>query len=387
MEFRFTGQQEAFRREIRAFLFEGAAGVSTAMDLGGTSPDRFDRYRAFQKRMAERGWLTLAWPKEWGGQAADYMTQLVFNEEMAYWGAPNPGIGVDRVGPTLILHGTGEQKARYLPGIASAGAMWCQGFTEPGSGSDLASLQTKATLDGDSWLINGQKMFTSLAHVADYCVLLARTDPDAPKHRGIGYFLLDMKSPGITVRPLHDVLGNHTFNEVFLEDVRIPRECLVGEPNRGWYLAATTLDFERSGIHRMIGGQRPFEELVRFVSESPQMPARTSVRHQLAEVAIGFQVGRMLAYRVAAIQQAGGIPNVEASVSKLFGSELTQRVANMGIGVLGLAGQLRPGSPYAPLAGRFERMYLNGIQATVGAGTSEVQRNIVATRGLGMPRG
>ncbi|HWO94681.1 MAG TPA: acyl-CoA dehydrogenase family protein, partial [Dehalococcoidia bacterium] len=285
MQFRFTPEQESFRKEIRAFLRE--AGEAASIEAQG---GRWERYRAFQKRMAERGWLTLAWPKEYGGQAADYMTQLVFNEEMSYHGAPNPGIGVDRVGPTMMIYGTEEQKAFHLPRIAAGEVIWCQGFTEPQAGSDLASLQTRAVLDGDSFVINGQKMFTSLAHAADYCALLARTDPEAPKHRGISYFLLDMRTPGITVRPLLDAMGNHTFNEVFLEDVRVPRSSVLGEVNRGWYLASTTLDFERSGIHRVMGSFRQFEMLVDFCraehGDASALIQRPSVRHRLADLKI-----------------------------------------------------------------------------------------------------
>src|SRR2546428_10503952 len=185
------------------------------------------------------------------------MTQVIYNEEMTYHRAPTQlGVGPDRVGPTIILYGREDQKSQHLPGIIDAETVWCQGFSEPNAGSDLASLQTTAVADGDSFIINGQKIWTSFAHKADQCILLARTDSDAPKHKGISYFLLDMKTPGIEIRPLVDMMNRHTFNQIFFENVRVSRDCLVGELNRGWYVAAATLDFERSGINRVVAGTR-----------------------------------------------------------------------------------------------------------------------------------
>jgi len=324
--------------------------------------------------------------------AAGVMTQVIYNEEMAYHRAPTQvGVGPDRVGPTIILYGTEEQKAQHLPGIASGQTVWCQGFSEPGAGSDLASLQTKAVADGDTFIINGQKIWTSLAHRADWCILLARTALQAPKHKGISYFLVDMRTPGIRVRPLIDLLGRHTFNEVFFEDVRVPRDCLVGEENRGWYVAAATLDFERSGINRVVAGIRLYEELLEYAAQKRVDGRRlidlTPVRHKLAEIGIEFMVGRLLAYRVASMQARGQVPNAEASMSKLFGSELQQRLASAGLGILGLAGQLAPGLAWAPLGGRLEQYYLFASALTVAAGTSEIERGIIAGRGLGLPRG
>ncbi|MCH8345520.1 MAG: acyl-CoA dehydrogenase family protein, partial [Chloroflexi bacterium] len=310
----------------------------------------------------------------------------------SYFRAPTQlGVGPDRVGPTIILYGTDEQKRQLLPAIASGDAVWCQGFSEPAAGSDLASLQTSAVADGDSFVINGQKIWTSLAHHADWCILLARTDPEAPKHKGISYFLLDMRTPGVEVRPLTDMLGRDTFNEVFFDNVRIPRDYLVGELNRGWYVAAATLDFERSGINRVVMGIRMYEELVAYAAESRSDGGRllddTRVRQKLAELAIEFQAGRMLAYRVASMQARGQIPNAEASMSKLYGSELQQRLAGAGMEMLGLGGQIEPGSRWAPLKGRIEQFYLFAAGLTIAAGTSEIMRGIIAGRGLGLPRG
>ncbi len=396
MEFRFTPEEESFRQEIRDFLRvelpPGWAESGGAGPLGEGGEERWEFLRQFQRKLASKGWLTLAWPQEYGGMAAGVMTQVIYNEEMAYHRAPTQvGVGPDRVGPTIILYGTEKQKAQHLPGIASGETVWCQGFSEPGAGSDLASLQTRAVADGDSFVINGQKIWTSLAHRADWCILLARTDPQAPKHKGISYFLVDMRTPGIRVRPLIDLLGRHTFNEVFFEDVRVPRDCLVGEENRGWYVAAATLDFERSGINRVVAGIRLYEELVEYAAQKRVNGRRlidlAPVRHKLAEIGIEFTVGRLLAYRVASMQARGQVPNAEASMSKLFGSELQQRLASAGLSILGLAGQLAPGQGAAPLGGGLEQYYLFASALTVAAGTSEIQRGIIAGRGLGLPRG
>ena len=378
MDFRFDSAEETFRQEIRAFIREeypkAAAGES------------------FTKKLAEHGWLTMSWPREYGGQAASHLRQLVYNEEMAYHQAPGQTMGTDRVGPTIILFGTDEQKASFLPRIVRDELRWCQGFSEPGSGSDLASLQTRAVRDGDSYIINGQKIWTSLAQHADYMILLARTDPGAPKHRGITYFLVDMKSPGITVRPLVQMTGQAGFNEVFFEDVRVPAGAVVGEENRGWYVSTATLDFERSGIGRVIGGLRTFEQVADYARNTPARDGsgtlfdHPSTRHALADIGLSFRVGRLLSYRVAWMQSRQMVPNYEASMAKTFGTELHQRLARVAISTVGMAGQLRDPET-APLNGVVSQFYLSTVSLTIAAGTSEINRNIIAQRGLGLPRG
>lgn len=388
MDFRFSPAEEAFRSEIRAFLkaalpAEWARGGGSG-NLGEGGDDSWTFLRSFQRKLSRKGLLTLGWPVEHGGRAAGVMQQVIYNEEMAYHRAPTQlGVGPDRVGPTIILYGTEEQKTRHLPGIANAETVWCQGFSEPAAGSDLAALETRAVLDGDHFVVNGQKIWTSLAHRADWCILLVRTDPDAPKHKGISYLLADMRLPGIQVAPLVDITGRHAFNQIFFEDVRVPRDCLVGELNRGWYVAAATLDFERSGINRVVAGVRVFEELVEFARL--KVTYNRGVRAKLAELAIELAAGRLLAYRVASMQAKGQLPNAEASMSKMYGSELQQRLANAGMQIMGLPGQVESGR-WAPLAGRLEQYYLSTSALTVAAGTSEVQRNIIAGRGLGLPR-
>ncbi|MHB8375506.1 MAG: acyl-CoA dehydrogenase family protein [Dehalococcoidia bacterium] len=395
MDFRFDTEHEQFREEIRAFVAAELPpwwGRDAYNDREDAPKEAGEVARAFQRKLADRGWLTLAWPKEYGGLAAGTIQQLVYNEEMSRLRAPAfGGTGPAMVGPTLMLHGTEEQRQRFLAPIARAEMSWCQGFSEPGAGSDLASLQTRAVVDGDDFVINGQKVWTSGAHRADWCILLARTDPDAPKHRGISYFLMDMKSPGITIKPLPNMLNSAAFNEMFLDNVRIPREDLVGELHRGWYVATTTLDFERSGIQRIVFAETLLHDLIGWAREPKDGRAerpvdRAVVRNRLAEMRIEFAVGRLLAYRVAWMQGQGLVPNAEASVAKLYSTELQTRFAAAAINLCGEAGALWRGSPRAALAGRFASYYLAAASYTIAAGTSEVQRNIIAQRGLGLPR-
>jgi len=387
MDFRFTPEQEQFRREVRRFLDETLPTDSAEVQGAEQPAQRLVFLRSFTQALVRKGWLTLAWPREYGGMGAGPVLQAIYVEEMAYRNAPYRNQGVDRVGPTLMVYGTEEQKRQFLPPIARGEVTWCQGFSEPGAGSDLASLRTRAIRSGDEYVVNGQKIWTSHARYADWCILLARTDPEAPKHRGISYFLVDMRSPGVTVRPLVNMAGRAEFCEVFFEDVHVPRDHLVGEENRGWYVATTTLDFERSGIDRVVSGIRILDQLMQLARETGDLRTRPALRQQLAELKLEFEVGRLLAYRVAWMQERGLIPNAEASISKLFGSELQQRLARVGMQMLGLASQLRPGSGWAPLAGRAPEYYLDTVALTIAAGTSEIQRNIIATRGVGLPRG
>ncbi len=393
MDFRFSPDHEAFRREVRDFLrAELPSDWGGRNDREDMSPEEAEFARGFVKKLAGKGWLTMAWPQEYGGMGADALRQLVYNEETSYHRAPGAGNpGTNLVGPTIIVHGTEGQKRRFLSAIARAEETWCQGFSEPGAGSDLASLSTSAVADGDEFVLNGQKTWTSGAHHADWCIVLARTDREVPKHKGISCFLMDMRLPGITIRPLVNMLGSGAFSEVFMDAVRVPRDCLVGELNRGWYVATTTLDFERSGIQRVMYALRTYEDVVRYAAETKTdggtLLDRPPVRHKLAELSIEFRVGRLLAYRVAWMQSQGLIPNYEASISKLYGTELLTRLGAAGVNLPGLRGQLRPESKWAPLSGRLERYYLASMSYTIAAGTSEVQRNIIAMRGLGLPRG
>ncbi|MQA00285.1 MAG: acyl-CoA dehydrogenase [Dehalococcoidia bacterium] len=389
MEFSWSEQDQAFRGQVRAFLDEH---WGTSNEDGEGGGDR-NRGRAFEKKLAEHGWLTMAWPQEYGGRNATHIEQMIFAEESALRGAPTGGQGARMVGPTLIIHGTEEQKQEHLPKIAAGEVMWCQGFSEPGSGSDLASLQTRATRDGDEYVINGQKIWTSGAQHADWIHVLTRTDPDAPKHRGISYFMLDMKTPGISIRPIEQMHGARGFNETFFEDVRVPAKNRFGEENRGWYVSTTTLDFERSGVHRAAAVERGYKPFLEYAKQADSAGAGSRVvdsnvnRLSLADTATEVEIGRLYGYRVAWMQSKGLVPNYEASMSKAFNSELSQRNARRNINMVGLHGALRPESSHAVLGGQTCQSYMSTVSATIAAGTSEIQRNIIATRGLGLPRG
>ena len=393
MDLRFGEKEEALRAEVRKFLQEtiGNRLEEGGEQLGSRTDEEFEFAREFNRKLAERGWIAPAWPKEYGGLGASVFEQMVFNEEFGYWGAPDTGtrgFGVGMIGPTLIIHGTEEQKRKYLPKITSGEHIWCQGYSEPGAGSDLASLQTRAVRDGDDYIVNGQKIWTSGGHRANQMFCLVRTDPEAPKHRGISFLLIDdiKNTPGLTIRPLINMANRHHFNEVFFEDVRVPAANLVGEENRGWYVAMTLLDFERSGIGTTASQKRTLEKLARTLREGPAQ-RRERYRTRLADLVVANNVGRYLGYRIGYIQSKGQVPNYEASVVKIFQSELGQRIYNFGVNMLGLGGQLRPEEPRAPLHGQLPESYLMSVPSTIYSGTNEIQRNIIATRGLGLPRG
>src|SRR5688572_13299286 len=389
MFFHDSPEHAAFRAELRRFLAAELPAEDWNMrnDRDAVTTERAAFTRAFRKKLAAQGWLTMGWPKEFGGAGASYMTQTVYMEEMSSAGAPGAyDQGVWLAGPAIMMHGTPEQQERWLPSMRSADVHWCQLFSEPGAGSDLASLQTRAVRDGDEYVLNGQKIWTSGATEADWGILLARTDPVAPKHRGISYFMLDLRTPGVTVRPLINMMGSEHFTEVFLEDVRVPRDCLIGEENRGWYTATTTLDQERSSINRVVMTRSTLMALIDYIKSVPELLGRAELRHELAERYLQFEIGRWLCYRVAQMQSEGKVPNSEASVSKIFGTELQRQMGITGMRVAGMAGMIEPGSKYAPLRGQLERWAMAAPSYTIAGGTSEVNRNIVATRGLGLPR-
>jgi len=390
MEFRDTPEEAAFRQVVHSFIEKEAPRGERGPQAYGMAGAR-----EFMKKLAERRWIAPAWPVEYGGAGMTVMEQFIFNSELAEARAPRPGgIATGFAGPTLIHHGTEEQKKKYLPEMLTGEVSWCQGYSEPGAGSDLAALQTRAVRDGDDFVVNGQKIWTSGGHMAKWMILLARTDPDAPKHRGITYFIVDMKSPGLTVRPLINAAMTHEFNEVFFEDVRVPRQNIIGEENRGWYLAQTTLSFERSNIGSAIGARQTVEDIVRFAKEhkaegSSTLGHNAAVGQELVDRYIEAGVATMMSYKIISMQAKEGIaPGHEASVAKLFTTELNQRIYRTGMKMTGLWGQLGPGNDKvaAPMRGRLNYMYLRSIGNTIEGGTSEIQRNVIATRGLGLPR-
>jgi alkylation response protein AidB-like acyl-CoA dehydrogenase len=390
MDYRFSDEEESFRSEVREFL-RAELPEDWDYDPFELTGEVWDFAAGFTKKLAAKGWVAPAWPKEYGGQDLPFMKQVVLSEEVAYHRAPNTSlIGVTYAGPTMIVYGTEEQKRQFLPGITSADIVWCQGYSEPNAGSDLASLQTRAVKDGDDYVINGTKIWSSNAHKANWCFLLARTDPEAPKHKGISYFVTPMDAPGINVRPLVNMAGEHVFNEIAFEDVRVPAKYLVGEENRGWYIGMTTLDFERSNISSAAGYRRSLDQLIAYTRETPTDGQRLidepGVREKLAELAIENTVGRYLSLRVASMQERNQIPNYESSAAKLYHSEFGQRLAHAGVAIMGPYGALREDSKYAKVRGRFARTVITSLGATIAAGTSEIQRGIIAQRGLGLSR-
>ena len=387
MDFRDNPEEAAFRAEVRGFI------QKEWVEAGGDSgPPGMARMGPYREKLVGRGWVAPAWPKEYGGAGMAVKEQFILNEEFAEARAPSlGGLGVSMAGPTIMVHGTEEQKQEHLPKIIKGETIWCQGFSEPGAGSDLASLQTRAVRDGDDYVINGQKIWTSMAQHAHWMFMLTRTDPDAPKHKGISYFLVDMKTPGITVQPLINMANRHDFNEVFFDDVRVPARNRVGPEHGGWYIGTTTLDFERSSIGTAVGHGHSLETFRKIIEEHKDEGATTlewneRTKRELTDRYIEAHAGRLMSYRIISMQAAGLIPNHESSMTKLFTSELTQRIAATGMKVLGMYGQISSSkSKYAVNKARIEKQYLYGVAITIGGGTSEVQRNVVATRGLGLP--
>ena len=395
MNFAFTKEEEAFRQEILTFLKQelppgwiGATYYEDELE----EEDLWAMGRKLAPKLGQKGWLAMAWPKEYGGQERSHIEQTIFKEEMAYNRAPGVDFaGVGMCGPTLMMYGTPEQKKNFLTPIAKGETFWCQGFSEPEAGSDLASLRTKAVDRGDHFVVNGQKVWTSGGHRAQWMFLLARTDPDAPKHKGISFMLMDMKTPGVEVRPLVNIVGGNAFNEVFFDNVRIPKANLIGKQNDGWAVATSLLNFERSGIERVASARKLLDEVIEFVRERKKSGALSGdievIKQKLAEMVVELQVGRWMGYHVSYIQQKGEMPWSEAPISKVFGSELMQRVANVGMQILGPYAQLERGSKWVTLGGRVSHMYQSSLGRTLGGGTSEIQRNLIATKGLGLPRG
>ena len=393
MDFRLSAEEEAFRAEVREWITEHAPPGGFGVDREEQFDPRFwELTQQTAKQLAGKGWLTLAWPKAYGGQGRSVIEQAIFQEETMFAGVPGTTMGIGGtqwVGPTLILHGSDEQKRAYLPPIANAEAWWCTGYSEPGAGSDLAALQARAEKDGDSYVLNGQKTWTSGAHVSDWCWLAARTDFEAPKHKGISVFLVDMTTPGVQPRTIINMAGQHSFNEIYFDNARVPAENLVGGENQGWYIVATALDFERSGITYAAYSRKTLALIERFLEEgraAGQAWARDPIaRHLAADIAVQVAIQRSFAYRVAWMQSRGLVPNQEASVAKVFGSETQQRAAQAALRIAGMAGQVTNGVR-APMEGRALTQYLSSISVTIAAGTSEIQRNIIATRGQGLPR-
>ncbi|MQA95950.1 MAG: hypothetical protein GEV11_15340 [Streptosporangiales bacterium] len=402
-------EQAAFREEVRAFIRdnfpegyrpdpgaeqslepEDVWGYNWPADRVSDDPERRDGARRWAAALAERGWITPHWPKEYGGAGLSVMEEFILQEEMMRARVPTVnGIGAFLLGPTLLEAGTDEQRATHLPPIARGEVTWAQGFSEPGSGSDLASLRTRAVRDGDHYVVDGQKVWTSLGQYADWLFVLVRTEPDAdPKHRGITFLLVDARSPGLTINPITDIRGDTPFCEMFFDGVRVPVSCRVGEENRGWYVAMTALSFERAGIGATIKYEQAVAELVRYLSsEEGRRFVRddASVRQEIARRYTEIRVLYNLARYSVSRQAAGEVPGHEASISQMFGAELHQRLARTGAKAFGEFARLWQRED-APLAAAFTHMRRDSVATTFLGGTSEIQRNVIATRGLGLPR-
>jgi len=395
MDFQYTPAQEAFRREVRCWLEQNLPAdlcVDDAFDER-VAADRatFERRVAWQRKLYDSRWVGISWPAQYGGRDATLMEQIIFDEEYFRARAPVlPGYsGVNMAGPTIIEWGTEEQKRRFLPRILSGEDIWCQGYSEPGAGSDLASLATRAEDRGDHFVVNGQKVWTSAAQFADWIYVLVRTDPAAPKHRGISYLLADMKTPGITVRPLVLMNGHRHFNEVFFVDVRVPKENLIGRQNEGWKPAMTTLMYERKS-----GGGRGYtEQLVRLRTLAAELsvsgrPAWEDplVRQGFAQLWIDATCLRYTRLRNITRQLRGEPPGPEGSILKLFGSELGVRIADFAGELLGPRVLVNRPSAAVPDAPRWYNRVVSARQYTIAGGTSEIQRNIIGERVLGLPK-
>jgi alkylation response protein AidB-like acyl-CoA dehydrogenase len=383
VDFGFTKEQNRFRQEVRAFL-EGEMKNGYWEPACDAWVQGFDP--EFSKRVAQRGWIGLTWPKEYGGQGRSHIDRLILTEEMLRYGAPAAchWFGDRQVGGAILSFGSEELKKEFLPRIVKGEAYFGLGMSEPGTGSDLASLQTRAAEDGDYYVINGQKTWTSCASFAEYLDVYVRTDTDAPRHRGISEFIVDAKSPGVSRISMIDITGTEAWNDVFFDNVRVHKRYLVGEKNRGFYQVLHQLDYERSGVERLMGNYPLFEAVVEFAREN-NLGRDPMIRSKLAQLQIEFEVGRLLIYRVALVMEEGRAPNWESSMSKAYCTEFEKRLAGVAMEVLGPYGQLTSGSKFAPLRGMASHSYLGSKGYSLQAGTTEILKNILATRRLGLP--
>lgn len=389
MDFRLTEPQEKLRRQVCEFL---ARELGTSHDSDpAPMPPGYMPDRDFERKLGERGWLALSWPPEYGGGGRPVIEQFIVEEEVALHGGPaSDAIARVIVAPILMAAGNEEQKQRYLTRLARGEISFCLGYTEPESGSDLASLKTRAERDGDEYVINGHKVFTSGADLSEYCWLAARTDPQAPKHAGISVFIVPMDAAGVEVRPLVNLLEETWFNEVFFEDVRVPVSERVGAENQGWQVLTSALGVERITIYRAFVHWRALHGLARWARQQQdgRRPWDESPdRQEMAQLRIEYEIARLLLARAVQMHGRGHDYRAQAAMVKLFNTEFAQRLYETAIHVLGLYGYLRDGCGRALWHGAIPHAYLSAVQDTIGAGTSEVQREIIALRGLGLPRG
>ena len=398
MDFSLTPEQDAFREQVRAWLKENIPRDWSRRVMASAEvprPEAYQFLRDWQRTLYDAGFVGLTWPKEYGGRGLTFMEELILHEEMALAKAPQilNILGVGMAGPTIIAYGTEEQKKRYPAKILSCEEIWCQGYSEPNAGSDLASLQTRAVKDGEYWVINGQKVWTSLAHVSDRMMLLARTDPDVPKHKGITYFLLDMRTPGVTVKPLRQITGDPEFNEVFFDNVRVHESEILGGLNNGWQVGLTTLMYERLALgfglqvrlrialDGLIELARRMEKEGRVLTKDPVM------RQKIAQLWIDTECLKYLGARAITKLLKGEIPGPEASIGKMIWVETHQKLQELAMEIEGPYSQLVRGSDWAVESGVWQYTFLRSRANSIEGGTTEVQKNIIGERILGLPKG
>jgi len=399
MDFKLGEKEEALRKGIREFAQKELPSECFCLLLEEESRDEdWKLAMSISKKLAQKGWLVMAWPKEYGGQGASYWEQMVYGEECGYWGIPGVAMGVSGVawvGPSLMQFGNEEQRKKYLPLIASgeADGVWCTAYSEPNAGSDFANIQTRAVRDGDEYVINGQKVWTSCAHRARWCWLAVKTDPGAPKkHRGISIFMVDMKSPGITVNPLLNYYGAHIFNEVFFDNVRVPASNLVGEENKGWYHLMQSLASERHSLGPPLYGnaRRLLDELAGYAKETQYdgkpLSQNLGVRHMLADAAVEAEMLKLFNYQVTWELTQGLIPIYGSSRNKAFGDQLLERIGIIGMRIMGTYCQVDPYSKWTKLHGIIQRVYLLSPGISIAAGTDEIEKNVIGQFKLGLPK-
>ena len=392
MDFLDTPAEAAFRDEVRTWLAEHLVGEFAELGGGGGPSDEtaWEQRVEWEKLLGRDRWVGLDWPEEYGGRNASFADQIIFNEEYAKADAPTrvSFFGEGLFAPTLLAYGTEEQKRRFLPKIQSAEELWCQGYSEPNAGSDLSNVQTRAVLDGDQWVVNGQKVWTTLAHRAQWCFAVVRTDPDAPAHKGLSYLLVPMDQSGVSVRPLKQMTGTAEFNEVFFDDARTDKANVVGEVNDGWKVAMATLGFERGTafLAQQIAFQRETSELFE-VAHKNGASAEPAIRQELADAYVGVQIMKYNGLRMLTKLVKTGVLGPESSIGKLYWSSWHRRLGEIAMQVLGTDGLLIEGEPGGPYElGELERTFMVSRSETIYAGASEIQRNIIGERVLGLPR-
>ena len=393
MDFNYSPEQEAYRMQVRAWLEANQPPPLTPEEKERANEDLlWERNKRWHKKLYAGGWVGLNWPKEYGGRGATFVEQLIFGQELSRLNLPM-GInvlGIIMTGPALMQWGTDEQKKRYLQPILAADEIWCEGMSEPGAGSDLAAIQTRAELQGDSFIVNGQKVWTTHAHRSDFCQLFVRTDPDLPKHKGMSALLVDMHSPGVSVKPLKQISGDAEFNEIFFEDVRVPKENLLGPLNAGWQVLVSTLMHERFGISETIGGTEvilsQLVELAKSVPLNGESASDDEVRQQIAQFAIEVTARKYNGLRALTKRLKGQQPGAESSIGKLISTELSQRMTKFASRLLGHYATLERRSLFAP-DGDWMRRILQVESLTIAGGTSSVQKNMIGERILQLPKG